>query len=337
MVESPAVQVHLHVGVDQFADVRAGGPVNHLRIGTARDHDPHVDPAQRSHFDRRQNRLVRKEIGRRNIDMVLRMRDGREKRLHDRRPVGIGSGRGDLDHRLLLDMRFGQVFRIVVQQLLADEKPVGDEYDLQHADRFALEPQVGIAPRPHFRPGDVPLGDVDPAREPDLAVHNQDLAVIPVINMAGQPRENHLHETLYPDAGLAQPADVLAPESPTAHVVVDQPHFDSLLRLGDQNVGDLAAQRIVLDDVIFQMDRRTGRPQRLADFVERLRSVVQQLHPVMHRQQRLVAVEQQRNDIAVVADLRFVQHRGVVDLVDLLPAQRVDLFEIAQFLAAEQF
>ena len=57
----------------------------------------------------------------------------------------------------------------------------------------------------------------------------------------------------------------------------------------------------------------------------------------MHRQQRLVAVEQQRNDIAVVADLRFVQHRGVVDLVDLLPAQRVDLFEIAQFLAAEQF
>ena len=161
--------------------------------------------------------------------------------------------------------------------------------------------------------------------------------MIPVIDVAGQPRENHLHETLYPDAGLAQPADVLAPESPTAHVVVDQPHLDPLLRLGDQNVGDLAAQRIVLDDVIFQMDRRTGRPQRLADFVERLRSVVPQLHPVMHRQQRLVAVEQQRNDIAVVADLRFVQHRGVVDLVDLLPAQRVDLFEIAQFLAAEQF
>ncbi|MFQ8826531.1 MAG: hypothetical protein ACLR76_02685 [Alistipes sp.] len=84
------------------------------------------------------------------------------------------------------------------------------------------------------------------------------------------------------------------------------------------------------------MDRLAGLPQRPAYLVERLRPVVQHPDAVVHGQQCLVAVEQQRNGIAVVADLGLVQQRRMVDLVYLLPAQRVDLLQVAQLLAAEK-
>lgn len=234
-------------------------------------------------------------------------------------------------------MRLGQILVVIGEQLLGDEKPVRNENDLKHPDGFALEPQMSVAPRPELRTGNVTLRDIDSSRKAYSAVDDQNLAVVAVVDMAREPGKNDRHEAAHLDARPAQPPEILAPEPPAPYVVVDQPHLDALGGLGDQDVGDLAAQLVVLDDVVFHMDRLAGLPQRPAYLVERLRPVVQHPDAVVHGQQRLVAVEQQRNGIAVIADLGLVQQRRMIDLVYLLPAQRIDLLQIVQLLAVEQF
>ena len=193
-----------------------------------------------------------------------------------------------------------------------------------------------IAPRPHLRARDIALRDIDAAREADLPVHDQNLAVVAVIDAAGEPRESHRHEALRLHARLAEPAHELAAKAPAAHVVVDEPHLDAFGRLFDEDVGDFAAELVVLDNVIFEMDRRAGSAQGFPDLVERLGAVVEHPHPVADGQQRLVVIEQQRDDVAVVDDFGTVQQGGAVDFEELLPAQRVEAFEVLKPLAAEK-
>ena len=194
-----------------------------------------------------------------------------------------------------------------------------------------------IAPGSHFRTRDIALRDIDTSRETDLSVHDQNLAVVAVIDPAGEPRENHRHEALHLHARLAEPSHELAAEAPAAHIVVDEPHLHAFGGLFDQDIGDLAPQLVVFDDVILQMDRRACSAKGRPDFVERLGPVVEYPHPVADGQQRLVVVEQQRDDIAVIDDLGPMQQSRAVDFEKLLPTQRVEAFDVLQPLAAEEF
>lgn len=84
-------------------------------------------------------------------------------------------------------MRLGQILVVIGEQLLGDEKPVRNENDLKHPDGFALEPQVGVAPRPELRTGNVTLRDIDSSRKAYSAVDDQNLAVVAVVDMAREP------------------------------------------------------------------------------------------------------------------------------------------------------
>ena len=132
--------------------------------------------------------------------MMLSVGNRREKGLHDRRPVRIGPRRDDLDHRLVPHMRLGQILVVIGEQLLGDEKPVRNENDLKHPDGFALEPQVGVAPRPELRTGNVTLRDIDSSRKAYSAVDDQNLAVVAVVDMAREPGKNDRHEAAHLDA-----------------------------------------------------------------------------------------------------------------------------------------
>ena len=260
--------------------------------------------------------------------MVLGARDGGEKSLHDRGPVRIGARSGDLDEAFVANRRRGQVFGVVGKLLFADEVPVGHKNDLQHPYRFAFEFEVRVAPRAHLRAGQVALGDVDAARKADVAVYDQNFAVVAVVDFAGQPRENDAHKALHFHARIAQVSDIAPAQAPAAYVVVNQAHFDPFPGFPDQDLRDLPAQRIVFDNIIFKVDRRTGAAQGCFDLVEGNGAVVQYADAVVVGQQGFVAVEQQRDDVAVFGDFAAQQQRRVVDRVDLLAAHLVDLFQV---------
>ena len=173
-----------------------------------------------------------------------------------------------MDQTLLLNGVLGQVFVMIRQLLFADKVPIGQKDNLQHADRLPFEFEVRIPPRSQFGACHVALGNVDAPGETDLPIHNQNFAVVAVVDLAGQPRKDNAHETFHLDTGLLQVADKSTAQSPTAYIVVDQTDFDSLLCLLNQYVGNLAAQWIIFNDVVLEMDRRFGGSQGRPNFVK---------------------------------------------------------------------
>ena len=127
-----------------------------------------------------------------------------EKGLHDRCPVRVGSRGDDLNRCFRLHVGFRKIFRIVDQSLLADKEPVGHEDDLQHADRFALEFEVSVPPRPQSVAREVPLCDIDAAREADPSVYDQNFSVIAVVDVAGEPWKDYRHEAFDVDSCTTQ-------------------------------------------------------------------------------------------------------------------------------------
>lgn len=337
VIESLAVEIDLDAGIQHLTDVGTRCPIDNLAVRPAGQNDPHVNAAQRSHLQRRQHSLVGQKIRRGDIDRTPRPADGRKEGLHDGGPVGIRAGRGDLHGRTALYAALREIFLIAEPLLTADEIPVGHEDRLQHVDGIALDPQMQIPPPAERSTLNIPVRHIDAARKADPAVDNGNLAVITVIELACQPGEHNRHETVHPDAVPAETEHIPPLQAPTAHIIVDEPHLDPLGCLLFEQGDQLPADMVFLDDIVLQMDRRSGSPDGLEQRIELFLPAGQNLHLVAHRQQGPVVVQQQGDDILVGLDGLDVLDVGIDQIAQLHPAQAVDLLEVVDLLAVEYF
>lgn len=236
-----------------------------------------------------------------------------------------------------MNTTLGEILLIAQQLTAADEVPVGHEDGLQHVDGIAFDPQVHVPPRAERSTLNIPVRHIDAARKADPAVDNGNLAVITVIELACQPGEHNRHETVHPDAVPAETAHIPPLQAPTAHIIVDEPHLDPLGCLLFEQGDQLPADMVFLDDIVLQMDRRSGSPDGLEQRIELFLPAGQNLHLVAHGQQRAVVVQQQGDDVLARLDGLDMLDVGIDQIAQLHPAEPVDLLEVVDLLAVEYF
>ena len=133
-------------------------------------------------------------------------------------------------------------------------RPVAQEGDLQPCDAAALDPEVGVAPRPPFRAAHVAVGDVHAADETHAAVDDHDLAVVAVIDLAGEARELHVQEGVHLDPFAAHPLEERFADAAASHVVVEDPHVHPLPGLFHECVAQAPPRFVIAEDVVLQVD-----------------------------------------------------------------------------------
>ena len=156
--------------------------------------------------------------------------------------------------------------------------PVAQKRGLQPCDPGPLYPEMGVAP-PFAAPvapvdaQHVAVGDVHSSDESHPAVDDRDLAVVAVVDLAGEKRELHVQERVHLDSLGSHPLEKGFFYPGAAHVVVENPHLDPLAGFGDEGVAQAAAGRVVAEDVVLDMDVVAGRGDRFEQGLD-LRSAV---------------------------------------------------------------
>jgi len=165
--------------------------------------------------------------------------------------------------------------------------------------RRAGDAHVRVAPRVErgARRCAVLVADVHPAGERDVAVRDQDLAVVAVA-LVPEPREQRVEEPDV-DAAVAQRSPERTPRRKRAEGVGEDAHRDTARR-GCRQVGrELAPDLVVLEDVRLEQDLVARGENRVA-----------------HRREGVVAAE-------VRLDVRRGQQRGAVDAAQQVLEARI--------------
>ncbi len=230
------------------------------------------------------------------MDRVLG--EGDRRGVHDEGvPVGLPGRAGeDLHHVVPLLRERGVVGprRELRSPLLL---PGGQEQPLELRHRRPLNPHVGVAPldgcrmvRPRIGgAGRVDPRDVDAPREGDLAVDDQDLAVVPgeevpfpvAMEGIGAIELHHL------DARVLQPLEEGGARGGTPHAVVDEVHLDALCSLPRERLREPPPDLVVLDDVGLEVDMVAGVVDGLEHRVVGGRTVDEQRDLVALRERRV--------------------------------------------------
>ena len=230
-----------------------GRKVDDFRVGTGRKHQVYIDACERRFLKRRVEYLRGQVVGGLDPDPLPGAGDGVTVGLQQGAPLAERAAGGDLqdvvgkmpDRRVVLrprNMRF------------RSRRPVAQERGLESGGAASFDPEVGVAPCAPLRAADVAVGDVHAADESDAAVYHDDLAVVAVIDLAGEEREFDVQEGVYFDPGVAHPFEKGVLGTPAAYVVVEDAYPDAFARLCDQGVPQAATRLVVVEDVILDMD-----------------------------------------------------------------------------------
>ena len=112
---------------------------------------------------------------------------------------------------------------------------------------------MSVAPGHSLRAFKIAHGYVHAADVAHAAVNDAQLAVVAVVDLAGESRELNGHEGIDVNAGGAHALEERCRNVPAAHVVVNQTHLHAGPCLVDKGVGHEASQRVVADDVGFKV------------------------------------------------------------------------------------
>ena len=173
--------------------------------------------------------------------------------LQQRPPFAEGTAGDDLHDVVSETRRGGIVFRRG-DLLFGGRRPVAQERRLKARGAAALDPEVGVAPCAPPGAADVAVGDVHAAEEAHAAVDDGDLAVVAVIDLAGEERELDVQEREHLDSFAAHPLEKVLFHAAAPHVVVEDAHLDPLPGFRDQRVAQAAARCVVAEDVILDVD-----------------------------------------------------------------------------------
>ena len=120
--------------------------------------------------------------------------------------------------------------------------------------------------------------------------------MIAVVGLARERRESHRQEGLYLDACLAHLFEEPVAHAPTAHIVVDDTHLDTLACLRHQRIGNEPTQGVVLEDVHVDMDVVAGMGNITQQRREELIAAGQQFHLIIIEGQREALVDEEVDD-----------------------------------------
>ena len=261
-------------------------------VGHAGQHHGHVHATFRGRHQRVDRLLVRHEVGGGDVDGFLGFLDGQDIRLVDFKAAVRLAGHDA--HQLVAHFRQGWEIIRVRQVGLVLLGPGADEQPLEGGHGRAFHFHVGIAPahvllvggfrfRTEQRAFRIGIADIDAARKRRLAVDDQHLAVVAVVDLpvvALEPGGIDGVEGHQVHAGRAHALEEGLRHAEGAHAVIDDVDRHARLLLFDQHVGELQAQRILVEDIRFQVDAGL----RVADGLEHgghgLRAVKQQGHLV---------------------------------------------------------
>ena len=259
-------------------------------VGNAGQHQLDIDATLCGAGQRGYRLRVRHEVSRRQVNRFLRL-------LH-RQNIGFvdfevaARFAGDDPDQLVADGGQRREETGIGQVVCILPGPGPDEHPLEGRHGRTLDHHVGIAPA-HFRcvGGALPatgakqrtlgigIADVDAAGERDLAIDDQDLAVVAIV----QPPTVAAHlgridriEGDQLDAGATHAFKKCLRHAQRAHAVIQDADSDALLLLLDQHVGKLQAHLILVEDIGFQVDVVGRCSDRLQHLLHRLRSVEQQ-------------------------------------------------------------
>jgi len=295
MQQCIAALVDDYAVLQQLVVVGPPGVEHQRRIGLAGQHQPYVDPASHGRLQRGQQLRIGHEVGTGEPDLGLGAGNRRQQG-HVDQAVGIVGRTADGAHDIIADRLQRRIEIERWQRLASLLLPGRQEELLQLRNYRSIDLQVGVAPRrltiraslrpPVGRAAGVHAADVDAAEESRPAVHDEELAVVALVDVPpglGGRRVDRV-ELQRADAVVAQPLEVLGGCAKRAHAVVDQVHLHALLLLLDQGIHEALADLVILEDVGLQVDvvarRQDGREHRAIS----VRSVLQQPDPVAGQQ-----------------------------------------------------
>ena len=129
--------------------------------------------------------------------------------------------------------------------------------------------------------------------------------MVAVVDLAGKGREAHRQEGIGLDTFFTQAFKELVPDTPAAHIVVDDAYLDTLTSLVDKCIGHQVAQGILLHDIHTDMDMMPGPADVLQQFGEERIAVRHDVDDVVLEGQRQVLVDEEVNHLLM--SLRHVQ------------------------------
>lgn len=101
--------------------------------------------------------------------------------------------------------------------------------------------------------------DIHAADIAHAPVEDSYLAMVAVVDLAGEGRKADGHEGVDLHPTLTHPLIEAGRDAPAAHVVVDDAHLHALGSLGDQGVAHEAPQGVVLEEEEVEVDMVAGR------------------------------------------------------------------------------
>ena len=251
--EARLVEVDLRPGLEHVVEEGVGRQVDHPRVGAGREEQPHVDAGQRGGLERRVEHVGGEEVGGFNPDAPAGVGDGVAVGLEQRAPLAEGAA-GEHLHDVVREAFGAGVVAFVSQADARGGGPVAQKRGLKPRHAGPLDAEVGVAPRPPVGADDVAVGDVHAADVARAAVDDGNLAVVAVVDLAGEERELDVEEGAHLDAGAAHLLEEALVHAAAPYVVVENPDFDPLARLGHQGVAQAEPRGVVVEDVVLEVD-----------------------------------------------------------------------------------
>ena len=279
MEQSRLVEVDLHSRLQHLGDVGERGEAQYLRVGPLGYHHPHVDLGQRCRLQRLGQTVGGQEVGSLYVDRLFSVGNGFQEEHGNVGPLAYGSTRRNLDTALSpIFYRREEVRRR--QHLFALETPVDGKEQLQSLHGRPLDAQMRVAPDAPLEPLDVAVGDVHAADIADAAVDDGYLAVVAVVDAAGQLGEGYLEEGTHDDAGLLHLLEKTLLDRPAPHVVVEHPYLYPPAGTSQQHLFHAGTQLVVFEDIVLYVYVLAGCLQVLQILVELALPRGEDLHPV---------------------------------------------------------
>ena len=258
MVERRRREVDPAALLDQLGQLGRHRPVHQRHVAAPGQHDLHVDAAQRGDVQGAQHLAVGQEVRCHDAGAPRRDRQRAEQDLEDVVDVAVRAVR----HAARRDRAVPPHRRepaLALEAFARREGPVVRERVLHVGDDRAVDAEVNAADRMRGRAREpVARADVHAAREADLAVDHEDLAVHAQVGVLVQARHAGRQERRDGHSGIPQPADHRGLRVTRAHVVDQHPGLDAARPGAHQRVEERLARGVVVEDVADQRDRGAG-------------------------------------------------------------------------------
>ena len=247
-------------------------------------HHPHVNSGKGSYLKSIHDLIGWQEIRRLYVKIMAGTGQPENNTLHHVMPFPYGM-RGDyLSHRIAGILNFRKELRRR-QQGTVHGIPVGQKGRLQTVYGLAGDPHVGISPLSPPQSVQVALGNVHASDETDLSVDDHYLAMVTVIDFAGETGKTDFQKALDLDSLTQHVVVKHRTDFPASDVVVEQAYLNTLSDFINQQVPKQPSHRIVFENIKLKMNMMAGLSYRPDQFRQHRMTVGKHIYLVSGKQQ----------------------------------------------------